>query len=120
MAEAAYRRLIEVAPDDAAGYYQLGRILLDRGDETNGLTALHEAQRVEPLDARSWIAEAQWLVKKGRKAEAIEKAQEAVYSEPANQAARDLLDSLKGTKSAPVPSGDSAPPAARDDDADKP
>ena len=116
VAELAYRRLTEIAPDLPNGHYQLGRLLLDGEDEEAGLEELREAQRLEPLRARAWLAEAQWLVKKGRKAEAIEKAQEAVYSEPTNQTARDLLDSLTGTKSAP-PQG--AAPAS-DDDTDQP
>jgi len=116
VAERAYRRLTEIAPDLPNGHYQLGRLLLDRDDEQAGLTELREAQRLEPLRARAWLAEAQWLVKKGKKAEAIEKAQEAVYSEPTNQIARDLLDSLTGTKSTP-PQG--AAPAS-DDDTDQP
>jgi hypothetical protein len=119
-AEVAYRRLIQIAPDEPAGYFQLGRLLLDRGEDAAGLDALHQAQRLEPLAARAWLAEAQWLVTNGRKAEAIEKAQEAVYSEPTNQAARDLLDTLTGTKSAPAAPADLARPTARDDDADKP
>ncbi|MDB4962244.1 MAG: hypothetical protein JWP01_2243 [Myxococcales bacterium] len=119
-AEVAYRRLIQIAPDEPAGYFQLGRLLLARGEEVAGLEALHEAQRLEPLAARAWLAEAQWLVGKGRKAEAIQKAQEAVYSEPTNQAARDLLDTLSGTRSAPAAPVDPARPPARDDDADKP
>ena len=103
VAEAAYRRLIDIAPDQPNGHFQLGRLLLDGTDEEGGLRELHEAQRLEPLRARAWMAEAQWLAKKGRKAEAIEKAQEAVYSEPTHQPARDLLDTLTGKKStAPV------------------
>ncbi len=117
VAEQAYRRLTEIAPDVPNGHYQLGKLLLARGEEKGGLDALHEAQHLEPLRARAWIAEAQWLVKQGKKAEAIEKAQEAVYSEPSNQAARELLDTLSGTKSAPRPSVEKPP---SDDDSDQP
>jgi len=117
VAEHAYRRLTEIAPDLPNGHYQLGKLLLDRGETQRGLDALHEAQRLEPLRARAWIAEAQWLVKQGKKAEAIEKAQEGVYSEPGNQTARDLLDTLSGTKSVPQPGA--AKPAG-DDDAEQP
>ncbi len=110
VAEAAYRKLVEIAPDEPNGHFQLGRILIEGPDEEAGLRELHEAQRLEPLRSRAWMAEAQWLVKKGKKAEAIEKAQEAVYSEPTSQPARALLDTLT--------SGKPAPP--RDDDAEQP
>ena len=112
VSEHAYRRLTEVAPDEPAGHYQLGRLLLARGDEAAGLAALHEAQRLEPLRARAWVAEARYLVAKGRTAEAIEKAREATYSEPSHAEARSLLDSFTGAKappSAPTTTVDDAP-----------
>ncbi len=120
VAEAAYRRLTEIAPDEPNGHFQLGRILLDGPDEEAGLRELREAQRLEPLRARAWLAEAQWLVKKGRTAEAIEKAQEAVYSEPTHQAARELLDRLTGAKPGAKPTPPPAGTAPRDDDAEQP
>ncbi|MBA3453125.1 MAG: HTTM domain-containing protein [Deltaproteobacteria bacterium] len=110
VAEAAYRRLTEIAPNEPNGHFQLGRILIDGPDEDAGLRELREAQRLEPRRARAWIAEAQWLARKGRTAEAIEKAQEAVLSEPTHPSARELLDTLSGKKSA----SPAAP--ARDDD----
>lgn len=113
VAQAAYRRLVEIAPDEPNGHYQLGRLLLDGPDEEAGLRELREAQRLEPLRARAWIAEAQWLIKKGRRAEAIEKVQEAVYSEPTHQPARDLFESLTGKK--PAVTGSPAPGASADD-----
>lgn len=119
VAEAAYRRLVEIAPDEPNGHFQLGRLLLDT-DEEAGLRELREAQRLEPLRARAWMAEAQWLIKQGRKADAIEKAQEAVYSEPTHQPARDLLDSLTGTKPGTKPPTPRAQASPRDDDAEQP
>ncbi|CAN5771490.1 hypothetical protein BH11MYX3_BH11MYX3_01180 [soil metagenome] len=112
--ERAYRQLVEIAPTDSNGHYQLGRVLLTRGDETRGLAELRLAQAEETARARSYIAEARYLAGKGRMPEAIEKAREATYAEPASQEAIDLLDSLTGAKKA------AAPGAAHDDDDDQP
>jgi len=112
IAERAYRRLVEIAPDEPAGHYQLGRLLLTRGEEAAGLAALHEAQRLEPRRARAWIAEARYLAAKGRTAEAVEKAREATYAEPGHAGARDLLDTLTRPQRAPggAPSPDDDTP----------
>ena len=92
--ERAYRRLTEIQPDEGQGHFQLGRLLLKRGEETEGLAELRRAQAEEPARARAYIAEAEYLTSKGRAAEAIEKAREATYAEPESQAAQQLLDSL--------------------------
>src|SRR5690606_38519545 len=65
--EYAYRRMIEIAPDEGNGYYQLGRLLLARNAAEEGLAALRKAQDLEPLRARAYLAEARWLASKGRK-----------------------------------------------------
>lgn len=94
-AEHAYRRMTEVAPYQGGGHYQLGRLLIGRGDEA-GLAELHLAQQLEPLKARAYVAEARWLAAKGRKEEAIAKAREGTIVEPNDREARALLDSLLG------------------------
>lgn len=110
--ERAYRRLVEIAPDEPAGHYQLGRLLLARGDEAAGLASLHEAQRREPHRARAWIAESNYLTSKGRTDEAKEKARAALIVEPTHPGARDLVDRLDGTAPS-APAG--APPPSTDD-----
>ena len=114
-AELAYRRLVEIDPEEPSGHYQLGRLLLKRGEETSGLDELHLAQVNEPARARAWIAEAQYLAGKGKRAEATEKAREGTYSEPDSKEAKDLLDALSGNKKITSP-GTQAP----DDDTDHP
>lgn len=94
-AEHAYRRMTEVAPKEGSGHYQLGRLLIARGDES-GLAELHLAQGLEPLKARSYVAEARYLAAHGRRDEAIAKAREATIVEPNDSEARALLDSLAG------------------------
>jgi Vitamin K-dependent gamma-carboxylase len=107
-AEYAYRRLTEVAPDKELGHFHLGKLLTQRGaiaadprvravtiDE--GLAELHEAQRLEPAVARSFVEEARVLVKQGKLPEAIEKAKQATFADPSHAQARALLDSLTGT-----------------------
>jgi tetratricopeptide (TPR) repeat protein len=97
-AEEAYRKMTEVAPDNAQGFYQLGRLLLAREAGEEGIAALRRAQNLEPLRARAYVAEARWLSTHGRRDEAIAKAREATIVEPGDAEARALLDSLLGTR----------------------
>jgi len=97
-AEQAYRAMTEVAPNDGQGFYQLGRLLLAREAGDDGLAALHRAQDLEPLRARSYVAEARWLAAHGKRDEAIAKAREATIVEPADADAKSLLDSLLGSR----------------------
>lgn len=92
--EYAYRRMTEIAPGEGGGHYQLGKLLLERGADDEGIASLHRAQREEPLRARAYIAEARWLASKGRVDEAIQKAREATIVEPNDQEANSLLNSL--------------------------
>lgn len=108
--ERAYRKLVELQPDEGQGHYQLGRLLLKRGEEPEGLAELRRAQAEEPSRARAYVAEAEYLASKGRTAEALAKAQEATYAEPDSQAAKALVDSL-AKPNQPVP-----PPGAQPDD----
>ncbi|HEY5952134.1 MAG TPA: HTTM domain-containing protein [Kofleriaceae bacterium] len=92
--EYAYRRMTEIAPDEGGGHYQLGKLLLDRKADDEGIAELHKAQDLEPLKARAYLAEARWLATKGRTDEAIAKAREATIVEPNDQEASSLLNSL--------------------------
>jgi tetratricopeptide (TPR) repeat protein len=107
-AERAYRELIDVAPDDPAGYFQLGRMLLAQGKADEALAQLHEAQRLSPGDARPFTAEARWLASRGRTADAISKARDATITAPNDKDARELLDSL--TRGRPPPADTSTTP----------
>ncbi|MDQ3341023.1 MAG: HTTM domain-containing protein [Myxococcota bacterium] len=109
VAEYAYRRLTEVAPDRESGHYQLGKLLIKRGATEEGLRHLREAQRLEPAIARAFVEEARVLQQQGKPAEAIEKAKQATYADPSHTEARALLDSLTGNKPvkpAPAPTDD--------------
>ena len=98
--EYAYRKLVEIDPEEPAGHYQLGQIFLGRDDDAAGLAALHEAERLEPHRARAFLAEARWLLAKGRRDEALAKAKEATYAQPDHPQARQFLESLTGTAEA--------------------
>ena len=115
-AEHAYRQMAALAPDEGSGHYQLGRLLLKRGEEQEGLAELRRAQEIETARARSYVAEAQYLAGKGRSAEALAKAEEATYAEPNNQVAIDLVDTLSGKKKKP---GAGSGSAGSDDDQDQ-
>lgn len=97
-AEAAYRKMTEVAPNNAQGFFQLGRLLLARDAGDEGIAALRRAQNLEPLRARAYVAEARWLSARGKREEAIAKAREATIVEPTDADARTLLNSLLGTR----------------------
>jgi len=92
-AETAYRHLTELAPDDAAAHYYLGRLLLAH-DDTTGLDELHASQRLDREHARAYIAEAQWLATHDRLAEAVAAAQAGAAAEPNNAEARNLVTTL--------------------------
>jgi hypothetical protein len=94
-AERAYRRLVELAPDQGQGHFQLGKLLLARGAHDEGLAALHRAQVVEPARARAYVEEARWLLQQGRRDEALFRAREAMVVEPTDPDARALLDGLE-------------------------
>jgi len=70
-AERAYRRMVDVAPDDVLGHLQLGRLLLGRGDELDGMAELHEAQRVAPKDRRAFDEETRYLQAHGRASQPV-------------------------------------------------
>jgi len=92
-AEHAYRRLIAIAPDDAAAHFQLGRVLLVQGD-ASGLDELHVAEQLEPDRARSLVLEARWLAGHGDRAAALAKARAAVAAEPGDREAQAVLARL--------------------------
>ncbi len=106
VAERAYRRLVAIAPDQEVGHYQLGRILLQQNRVDEGLAELHAAQRLEPMRARAYIAEARHLQQQGKTAEAIEKAKQATFAEPSHPDARTLLDNLSGSGGGRPPTDD--------------
>lgn len=113
--ERAYRTLVALQPDEGQGHYQLGRLLIKRGEETEGLAELRRAQAEEPSRARAYVAEAEYLAGKGRTAEALAKAQEATYAEPESAEAKRLVDRLSKPDQ---PAAPSAPTA--DDDREAP
>jgi hypothetical protein len=107
-AERAYRELIDVAPDEPAGHFQLARMLLNQGKTDDALAELHAAQRLSPGDARPFTVEARWLATHGRTDDAVSKARDATIADPNDKDARDLLDSL--TRGGRPPAEAPAPP----------
>jgi hypothetical protein len=83
-----------MAPNDESGHFHLGNTLLARDGIDEGLAELHEAQRLEPRVARSFVAEARWLASHNRAGDALIKAREATQADPKDAEARDLLNSL--------------------------
>jgi len=93
-AESAYRRLAELAPDDATAHYYLGRLLLDRDAADEGLAELHVAERLDTRTARAYITEASWLARHDRTNEAIEAARKALQIDPNDAETRTLYQRL--------------------------
>ena len=108
-AEHAYRRLTLLAPDDPGGHFQLGRLLLARGDELDGLGELHEAEALEPRRARAWLEEARFLEAHQRHDAALAAARTGLSVEPASPDAQALIATLTGQ-------GGKGKPAAKPDD----
>jgi Flp pilus assembly protein TadD len=102
-AETAYRTLAALEPDEERSHFQLGRVLLERGDTDAGLAELHTAQHLEPARVRAYLEEAHWLAAHGKRPAALDKAKEATYADPSNQEARDLVDTLSGKRPVPTP-----------------
>ena len=92
-AQAAYRRLVAIAPDDVPAHYYLGLALLDR-DDAAGLDELHIAERLDNHHARAYNAEARWLASHGKSQEALVVAREATAADPNDAEARNILAAL--------------------------
>ena len=90
----AYGRMVEVAPDEAGGHYQLGKLLLTGpdADEARGLAELDRAAVLEPRRARAPLEQARYLMNRGRREEAMAAARAAVVAEPNHPQARELLE----------------------------
>jgi hypothetical protein len=91
----AYERAVEIDPDSVTGHYHLGKLLLARDLADDGLAELHEAQQLDQHHARAFVAEAEWLASHGRRAEAAAKAREGARAEPGDEAAKQLVRTLR-------------------------
>ena len=81
----AYARMVEVAPDEPDGHFQLGRLLLAPGtdrDDARGLAELDRAAALEPARARALIEKARFLSSTGRRDAALVAARAARVAEP--------------------------------------
>jgi hypothetical protein len=96
-AELLYRKAIAVDSNEATAHYQLGKLLIARGSDTEGLAELHVTQQLQPHAAGAFTAEARWLAAHDRKDDAVAKAKQATAADPGDKDARALLESLTGT-----------------------
>ncbi len=96
-AERAYRDLIAVSPDEPTGHYQLGKLLLARGEGDRGLSELRRAEDLEPDRARAYAEEARWLANHGNKQQAIGRLRIGLAVDPDDPDARSIYARLTGT-----------------------
>lgn len=97
-AEQAYRAWVSLEPNSGEARWKLGRLLLERDNQADGLAELHVARDLDPHLARAWIAEARWLAQQGRLPEAVEVARGGLAAEPKSSEARSLVETLSGNK----------------------
>jgi tetratricopeptide (TPR) repeat protein len=90
-AEAAYRKMIEVAPNVAAGYQGLARVLATRKDLDGALAALQQGIQVNPDDLVLPSYRAEWLARASRYNEAIKAYEALLAKRPGDEAANNNL-----------------------------
>jgi tetratricopeptide (TPR) repeat protein len=100
-AEQAYRRMLEVEPNNEIAHYYLGRISLMNGNDTEALEHFRAAQQAEPGRVRSYLEEAGWLASHGKHDEAVNKAMDAAMhaeDEQNRNEAKAVLKTLQANK----------------------
>ena len=110
VSEAAYARLVEIAPEDGNAHYQYAKVLLDANKGDAALVELRAAQRYEKTKARSFLLEARYLAGVGKVAEAKAAAIAGAQAEPSSSEARTLVETLSNAQ-APTPPAPDEPDA---------
>lgn len=83
-AEAAFRRVVELAPRDSNAWFNLG-FLYDKAHKTaEAIDAFREAVRLKPKLDRAWYGLGLGLSKLGKHTEAVQALQQAAALEPMN------------------------------------
>lgn len=94
-AELSFRRTVELQPNHARAHFNIGQCRLRDQDDEGALASFQTSLRYSPDLVQVHLATAELLAKKGRKAEALTHAKNAVQLAPNNKLATDLLDRLK-------------------------
>ncbi|HLJ93950.1 MAG TPA: tetratricopeptide repeat protein [Gemmataceae bacterium] len=90
-AEAAFHKAIQLQPDCAPAYYNLGLCLIKRRDVTAAIEAFRTAVRLQPDLADAYIGLGSQLVLQGQLPDAIRQLRRAVELHPADPRAQQLL-----------------------------
>ena len=104
-AEAAYRQVLAMQPDDALVLYRLGRLLASRGDHAEAAALFSRSVALEPQGDNAWLKLALSRQALGDDAEALEACREAVRHQPKNEEARRLILKLALSTSRTLPAG---------------
>ena len=90
-AEAEYRRVIELKPDNVDAWYNLGLALLKLGKPGDAREAFATTVRISPSRVFARINLAELLLAEGKQEEALEHLEAAIKLAPEEQQARELL-----------------------------
>jgi tetratricopeptide (TPR) repeat protein len=81
-AVAAFRRAVEIDPNDATARRELGEVLLSAGDLNGALAALLSALLIDPLDGGAWTGIAHLDAADGRHEDALAAVDRAIVLNP--------------------------------------
>ena len=97
-AEAEYRRVIELKPDNVDAWFNLGLSLLKLGKPTEARDAFATTIRISPSRVSARINLAELLLAEGKNEQAIEHLEAAIKLAPKEQQVRDLLARAKAAR----------------------
>jgi tetratricopeptide (TPR) repeat protein len=100
-AESCFRKAIEIRPTHGLAHFQLGQVLLKRGDKKGALAALRDAARHRPEMARFHVALGDLLLQENQIDDAITHLEIAGNLDAKNDKARALLIEARAKKRSP-------------------
>jgi tetratricopeptide (TPR) repeat protein len=97
-----FRKAIELQPDCATAYYNLGLWLVRIHDDAAASEAFRQAIRIQPNLSEAYLGLGMQLARKGRVAEAVFHLQRAMELKPADPRGRQLLMQVRGNAAIPM------------------
>jgi TolB-like protein/Tfp pilus assembly protein PilF len=94
-AEAAFRRALQLAPNDGRAMVNLSTVLAARGDLSQAVALIRQALQINPLYAGGYVHLSNYLEGMGRLDQAVEQMRKAIELEPAAQVHHAFLTMLE-------------------------